>query len=107
MDGGTPVTRSTSGRGMVGKNWRAYGVSVSRKRRCPSANTTSNASELLPEPLGPVTTVSLPCGISTDTSLRLCSRARTTLKLRFPTARADGRRSLAFAAPFFWGFCAK
>ena len=80
MDGGTPVTLSTSGRGIVGKNCRAYGVSVSRKRRCPSAKTTSNASVLLPEPLGPVTTVSLPCGILTLTSCRLCSRACATTK---------------------------
>ena len=62
---GRPSTASTSGRGMVGRNWRAYGVSVSRKRRWPSAKTTSNASVLLPEPLGPVTTVSAPWGIAT------------------------------------------
>ena len=78
MHGGTPVTRSTSGRGSVGRNCRAYGVSVSMKRRCPSAKTTSNASELLPEPLGPVTTHSFPCGIVHDTSFRLCSRACST-----------------------------
>ena len=48
------------------------------KRRCPSAKTTSKASEDLPEPLGPVTTVSAPCGMVHETLFRLCSRAFST-----------------------------
>ena len=92
------MTRSTSGRGSVGRNCRAYGVSVSMKRRWPSAKTTSKASELLPEPLGPVTTQSLPCGTRHDTSFRLCSRACATviasgrLRSSFVTRGALARR---------------
>jgi len=37
----------------------------------------SNASEDLPEPDGPVTTVSFPTGIEQETFRRLCVRART------------------------------
>jgi len=49
------------------------------KRRCPSAKTTSKARDDFPEPLGPVTTVSAPCGTLAEISLRLCSRARSTV----------------------------
>jgi len=55
--------------------WRAYGDRVSRYRRCPSANRTSNARVLFPLPLGPVTTTSWSRGMCTVMFLRLCSRA--------------------------------
>jgi hypothetical protein len=48
------------------------------KRRWPSAKITSNASDDLPEPLGPVTTQILPWGMWQLTSFRLCSRAWET-----------------------------
>src|SRR3989475_412374 len=44
-------------------------------RHCPSANRVSNASDDLPDPETPVTTVSRSCGISTETFLRLFCRA--------------------------------
>src|SRR2546425_685280 len=44
-------------------------------RHCPSANRVSNASDDLPEPETPVTTVSRSCGISTEMFLRLFCRA--------------------------------
>src|SRR5208337_130641 len=44
-------------------------------RRCPSAYTVSNTSDDLPEPDTPVTTVSWLCGIASDTSFRLWTRA--------------------------------
>src|SRR5580693_789441 len=47
--------------------------------RCDSAAIVSNTRELLPEPDTPVKTVSRRFGISTLTSLRLCSRAPCTL----------------------------
>ena len=56
--GGIPVMRSTSGRESCSTNWRAYRLMESRNRRCPSANSVSNASELFPEPLKPVMTIS-------------------------------------------------
>ena len=42
--------------------------------RCPSATNVSNASELLPEPLGPVMTTSLSRGMSRLMFLRLWTR---------------------------------
>src|SRR5262245_66588010 len=45
------------------------------KRRCPSAYTVSKASDDFPDPLTPVTTMSLSRGISTSTFFRLFSRA--------------------------------
>src|SRR2546427_8275032 len=44
-------------------------------RHCPSANRVSNASDDLPQPETPVTTVSRSCGISTEMFLRLFCRA--------------------------------
>ena len=54
---------------------------LSMYRRCPSAYSVSNASELLPEPESPVTTVSRPRGSSTLTFFRLCVRAPRILIL--------------------------
>src|SRR5205809_6499560 len=44
-------------------------------RHCPSANRVSNASDDLPDPETPVTTVSRSWGISTEMFLRLFCRA--------------------------------
>ena len=44
-------------------------------RRCPSANTMSNARVDLPEPDTPVTTFSCRSGIESDRFFRLFSRA--------------------------------
>src|SRR5438128_11456929 len=46
-------------------------------RRCPSAYRVSNASELFPEPDGPVMTMSARCGSSTVMPCRLFCRALT------------------------------
>src|SRR6266404_6548199 len=46
-------------------------------RRCPSAYRVSNASELFPEPDGPVMTMSARCGSSTVIPCRLFCRALT------------------------------
>src|SRR5467141_217000 len=67
--------RSTSGRSIRSRNIRAYVESDSMYRHCPSANRVSNASDDLPEPETPVTTVSRSCGISTEMFLRLFCRA--------------------------------
>src|SRR5690349_3630117 len=45
------------------------------KRRWPSAKMMSNASDDLPDPDTPVSTVSWRRGISSEMFLRLCSRA--------------------------------
>ena len=63
------------------------------KRRCPSAKTTSKASDDFPEPLGPVTTQTWPWGMAQVTSFRLCSRACDTAITGSIGGRADGRTS--------------
>ena len=60
------------------------------KRRCPSAKTTSNASEDLPEPLGPVTTQSLPCGIDARHVLQV-----VLARVRRPRSHGGSRRESA------------
>src|ERR1044071_7141635 len=72
---------------------------ASRKRRCPSAKTMSNASVLLPEPLTPVTTTNCPRGISTVTFLRLCSRA-PWMRMESDSARGASEKELS---PFVTG----
>ena len=57
--------------------WTNVGY-VSLMRRCDSFAMVPNTSDDLPEPLTPVKTVSRRLGISTDTFLRLFSRAPTT-----------------------------
>src|SRR5262245_5770924 len=52
----------------------------------------SNASELLPEPERPVTTINLSLGISRDTFFKLCTRAPCTAIV----VRAAGTFALAF-----------
>src|SRR5204863_7828864 len=64
-----------SGRSSSRKRARLSPRKVSRKRRRPSAKIVSKASELLPDPLGPVMTVSRSRGMSTDKPCRLCVRA--------------------------------
>ncbi len=67
------------------------------KRRCPSAKITSKASELLPDPLGPVTTHSFPWGTRQLTSFKLCSLACSTVCNQPPRARARARSSVFFS----------
>src|SRR3954454_23316730 len=84
--GGRPSISSMSGFCSWSKNCRAYVESDSMYFRCPSANTVSNASVLLPLPLRPVTTTSWSRGMSTETFLRLCSRAPRILMCRDDSA---------------------
>src|SRR5262245_48123337 len=58
----------------------------------------SNTSDDLPEPLTPVNTVILCLGMSSETSLRLCSRApRTSMNRRSPM-----RSSWRLRTGFMW-----
>src|SRR5438477_11058847 len=75
IDGLRPVIDSTSGFGIWPMNCRAKVDRLSTYRRCPSAYSVSNASELLPEPETPVRQMSLFLGSTTSTLRRLCSRA--------------------------------
>src|SRR5580692_1077327 len=71
--------KSTSGLSICPRNWRAYADRDSTYRRWPSAKMVSKARLDLPEPDSPVNTIRESLGRSSDTSLRLCSRApRTT-----------------------------
>src|SRR3954447_16152608 len=67
--------KSTSGLSICPRNCRAYADSDSTYRRCPSAKIVSNARLDLPDPDRPVNTIRESRGSSSDTSLRLCSRA--------------------------------
>src|SRR3954449_5656503 len=67
--------KSTSGLSIWPRNWRAYADSDSTYRRWPSAKIVSNASDDLPDPESPVNTIRESRGRSSETSLRLCSRA--------------------------------
>src|SRR5919199_559105 len=60
----------------------------------------SKASEDLPEPESPVTTTSRSRGISTETFLRLCTRAPCTLIV----VRGAGRLPLRFTAALRVGY---
>src|SRR5271163_4105453 len=89
IEGERPSTESTSGRSIWSRNCRAYADSDSTYRRCPSAYRVSKASEDLPDPDSPVTTVSEFRGISRSMFFRLCCRApRTTIFLRLIGSRA-------------------
>src|SRR5215471_16069963 len=71
--------KSTSGLSIWPRNCRAYAESDSTYRRWPSAKMVSKARLDLPDPDSPVKTIRESRGRSSDTSLRLCSRApRTT-----------------------------
>src|ERR1044071_10257060 len=77
--GDSPSMKSTSGLSIWPRNCRAYADSDSTYRRWPSAKIVSKARLDLPDPDSPVNTISESLGKSSDTSLRLCSRApRTT-----------------------------
>src|SRR5579875_1617914 len=91
---------STSGFSMRSRNCRAYADRLSTYRRWPSAYTVSNASELLPEPDTPLTTVKALCGISTSIPLRLWVRAPRIVIWSFASTvgiwlRPPPRRALA------------
>src|SRR5487761_821584 len=75
----SPSMKSASGLSIWPRNCRAYADSDSTYRRCPSAKIVSNARLDLPDPDRPVNTIMASRGRSSETSLRLCSRApRTT-----------------------------
>src|SRR5436190_23580754 len=77
--GDSPSMKSTSGLSICPRNCRAYADSDSTYRRWPSAKMVSKARLDLPEPDSPVNTIRESLGRSSETSLRLCSRApRTT-----------------------------
>src|ERR671917_382058 len=74
-----PSMKSTSGLSIWPRNCRAYADSDSTYRRWPSAKIVSNARLDLPEPDSPVNTIRASRGRSSETSLRLCSRAPRTM----------------------------
>src|SRR5215469_9032436 len=77
--GDRPSMKSTSGLSIWPRNCRAYAESDSTYLRWPSAKIVSNARLDLPDPDSPVNTIMASRGRSSETSLRLCSRApRTT-----------------------------
>src|SRR5688500_20056108 len=78
--GDRPSMKSTSGVAICPMNCRAYEDSDSTYLRCPSAKIVSNASEDLPDPDRPVKTMSESRGRSSETFLRLCSRAPRTMR---------------------------
>ena len=73
--GGNPSIFSTFGFSICPRNCLAYEDSDSMYRLCPSAKIVSNASDDLPDPDNPVSTVKLSLGISTSIFFRLCSLA--------------------------------
>src|SRR6516164_11535621 len=73
--GDSPSMKSTSGLSICPRNCRAYADSDSTYRRWPSAKMVSKARLDLPDPDSPVNTIRESLGRSSDTSLRLCSRA--------------------------------
>ena len=73
--GDSPSMKSTSGLSIWPRNWRAYADRLSTYRRWPSAKIVSKARLDLPDPDSPVKTISASRGRSSETSLRLCSRA--------------------------------
>src|SRR6187431_986531 len=85
--GERPLTKSTSGfLSWPTKRFANVDIDAS-SRRWPSAYTVSNASDDFPDPLTPVTTMSLSRGISTSTFFRLFSRApRISIVVRIGVA---------------------
>src|SRR5262245_25674555 len=87
--GERPLTKSTSGFLSWPTNRFANVDIDASNRRCPSAYTVSKASDDLPDPLTPVTTISLSRGISTSTFFRLFSRApRISIVVRIRASSA-------------------
>src|SRR5215475_13282817 len=85
--GDSPSMKSTSGLSIWPRNCLAYADSYSTYRRWPSAKIVSKARLDLPEPDSPVNTIMASLGRSSETSLRLCSRAPRTTS-RSATARS-------------------
>src|SRR5579872_6451671 len=85
--GDSPSMKSTSGLSIWPRNCRAQADSDSTYRRWPSAKIVSKARLDLPEPDSPVNTIIASRGRSSETSLRLCSRAPRTTS-RSATARS-------------------
>src|SRR5262245_40342119 len=77
--GERPSMKSTSGLSICPRNCRAYADSDSTYLRWPSAKIVSKARLDLPEPESPVNTIIESRGRSSETSLRLCSRAPRTI----------------------------
>src|ERR1700743_2505308 len=100
--GDRPSMKSTSGLSIWPRNCLAYADSDSTYRRWPSAKMVSNARLDLPEPDKPVNTIMASRGRSSETSLRLCSRAPRTksrsatapLLSRVPGKNAVGREAV-------------
>src|SRR5262245_21257183 len=87
--GERPLTKSTSGFLSWPTNRFANVDIDASSRRCPSAYTVSKARDDLPDPLTPVTTMSLSRGISTSTFFRLFSRApRISIVVRIRASSA-------------------
>jgi hypothetical protein len=87
----SPIRLSTSGRPRLGmKDW-TKAVYVSLISRCDSAAMVPKTSELLPEPETPVKTVRRRLGMSTETSLRLFTRAPWTRIRSWLSAAIAGR----------------
>src|ERR1700722_10378178 len=101
--GDSPSMKSTSGLSIWPRNCLAYADRDSTYRRCPSAKIVSNARLDLPEPDRPVNTIIASRGRSSETSLRLCSRApRTTSRSAtapsspcVPASLTEGQRTRA------------
>src|SRR5919199_3410536 len=79
--GDSPSMKSTSGLSIWPRNCRAYDDSDSTYLRWPSAKIVSNARLDFPDPDSPVKTMSESRGNSSETSLRLCSRAPRTSRV--------------------------
>ena len=91
--GPQPIDESPPGGfGSCAKKRRAWALSDSTYRRCPSAKIVWNASEDFPEPLGPVTTINASCGTRRSTPRRLCVRAPRTTSSRAGPRSGPGVR---------------
>src|SRR5215467_8273368 len=89
--GDSPSMKSTSGLSICPRNCRAYADSDSTYWRWPSAKIVSKARLDLPEPDSPVNAIRESLGRSSETSLRLCSRApRTTRRSATALCSLDG-----------------
>src|ERR1017187_7981403 len=82
--------KSTSGLSIWPRNCLAYADSDSTYRRWPSAKMVSKARLDLPDPDRPVNTIRASLGKSSDTSLRLCSRAPRTTRRSATTFCSPG-----------------
>src|ERR671912_2857389 len=101
--GDRPSMKSTSGLSIWPRNCRAYADRDSTYRRWPSAKIVSKARLDLPDPDSPVKTIKASRGNSSETFLRLCSRAPRTTRLSVTVhmlcAGPDSAEPLCTAAP--------